>query len=93
MNTDSLRPPPDAAAEDPLAKRRAALKRAIDIAEGQLPLAAAIGTTQSQVWYWLERAKKGVPAEFCIGIERHTGVARHELRPDIFDAPSAEVSQ
>lgn len=68
------------------------LKRAVEIAGGQLPLAKAIGTTQSQVWYWLEKSKKGVPAEFCIKIELQTGVPRHELRPDIFDTPSAEVS-
>lgn len=60
------------------------LKRAVEIAKGQKPLADKIGTTQSQVWYWLERSKKGVPAEFCIKIEQATGVQRHELRPDIF---------
>ena len=65
------------------------LKRACKIAGGQKPLASRIGTTQSQVWYWLERSKKGVPAEFCISIERETGVSRHELRPDIF--PSEQV--
>lgn len=63
-----------------------ALKRAIDLAGGQKPLADSIGTTQSQVWYWLTRAKKGVPAEFAMAIERATGVPRSELRPDIFAA-------
>jgi len=61
-----------------------ALKRACDLAGGQKPLADRIGTTQSNVWYWLERSRHGVPAEFVIAIERETGVARHELRPDIF---------
>jgi len=69
-----------------------ALKRACEIAGGQKPLATKIGTTQSQVWYWLEKSKKGVSAEFCISIERETGVPRHELRPDIFSNPFAEAS-
>ncbi len=61
-----------------------ALKRAIEAAGSQKRLACVIGTSQSQVWYWLERAKKGVPGEFAIAIERVTGVSRHDLRPDLF---------
>jgi DNA-binding transcriptional regulator YdaS (Cro superfamily) len=91
MENDSPKPAA-AAALDHLALRRAALQRAIDIAKGQLPLANAIGTTQSQVWYWLERAKKGVAPEFCGAIERFTGVPANELRPDIFPSPATEVS-
>lgn len=64
-----------------------ALKKACDAAGGQKPLADKIGTTQSQVWYWLERSKKGVPAEFVIPIEEATGVSRHELRPDLYPPP------
>lgn len=61
-----------------------ALRRAVDIAGGQKPLAERIGSTQSHVWYWLERSKKGVPAQYCLAIERETGVSVHELRPDVF---------
>lgn len=61
-----------------------ALQRACDLAGGQEHLATLVGTTQSQIWYWLERSKKGVPAEFVIPIESATGVARHELRPDLY---------
>lgn len=64
-----------------------ALSRAIDLAGGQKPLATRIGTTQSQVWYWLNRSKKGVPAEFAERVEEVTGIPRHQLRPDIFPAP------
>ena len=60
------------------------LKRACEKAGGQKPLAERIGTTQSQVWYWLERSKRGVAAEFVLPIERETGVSRHELRPDLY---------
>lgn len=61
-----------------------ALKRACDMVGGQKPLADRIGTSQSLIWYWLEKSKKGVPAEFCAPIEAATGVPRHELRPDIY---------
>jgi DNA-binding transcriptional regulator YdaS (Cro superfamily) len=63
-----------------------ALKRACELAGGQKPLADRIGTTQSQVWYWLSRSKKGVPAEFVLSIEKETGVSRFELRPDLWPA-------
>ncbi len=70
-----------------------ALSRAIDIAGGQKPLADLIGTSQSQVWYWLKKSKKGVPGEFAPLIEVATdgAVPRHELRPDIFEAPKQPV--
>lgn len=64
-----------------------ALQRAVEsVGNSQTKLAEKIGTTQSMVWYWLTRAKKGVPAEFVLKIEAATDgkVTRHELRPDIF---------
>lgn len=62
------------------------LQRAITIAGGQKSLADLLGTTQSQVWYWLAKAKKGVPGEYVIPIERATEakVTRYELRPDLY---------
>jgi DNA-binding transcriptional regulator YdaS (Cro superfamily) len=68
-----------------------ALKRACELAGGQKPLADRIGTTQSQVWYWLSRSKRGVPAEFVLSIERETGVSRSELRPDLWPADVEEI--
>lgn len=67
-----------------------ALKRACDLAGGQKALADKIGTSQSQVWYWLEKAKRGASAEFVIPIEVATGVPRHELRPDLYPDPPAD---
>lgn len=63
-----------------------ALKRACELAGGQKPLADRIGTTQSQVWYWLTKSKRGVAAEFVLPIERETGVSRNALRPDLYPA-------
>lgn len=61
-----------------------ALEKAVEVAGGQKALADCIGTTQSQVWYWLERAKRGVPGEFALKIESATGISRHDLRPDLY---------
>lgn len=69
-----------------------ALKRAIKKVGSQAALAEKIGTTQSQIWYWLTRAKKpSPPGEFVLPIEQATGgeVTRHELRPDLYPEPSA----
>lgn len=69
-----------------------ALKRAIAIVGSQTLLADKIGTTQGQVWYWLERAKKPVPpAEYVRAIELATNgvIKRHELRPDLWSAEDA----
>lgn len=70
---------------------REALRRACTVAGGQKPLADQIGTTQSQVWYWLQRSKKGVPGEYVLPIERATGVSRSELRPDLYPPELAEA--
>ena len=64
-----------------------ALSLAIDRAGGQVALADKIRTSQSNVWHWLKRSKRGAPAEYVMPIEEHTGVPRHLLRPDIFPPP------
>jgi DNA-binding transcriptional regulator YdaS (Cro superfamily) len=69
------------------AKARKALRRAIDIAGGQEALADALGVRQSHISYWLRKSKTGVPAERVRDVERVTGIAPHELRPDLFVQP------
>jgi len=68
-----------------------ALQRACEAAGGQTSLAGRIGTTQSKVWYWLKRSKKGVSGEYVLSIERETGISRSELRPDLY--PAEAVAQ
>jgi DNA-binding transcriptional regulator YdaS (Cro superfamily) len=72
-----------------MSKAHNALKRAIQAAGGQAALAAALGLRQSHVWYWLHKSGGGVPAEHVPAVADATGVARHELRPDLFSAPVA----
>jgi DNA-binding transcriptional regulator YdaS (Cro superfamily) len=74
-----------------LGLHKSALREACDLAGGQKSLAARIGTTQSMVWYWLVRSKRGVPGEFVLAVEAVTGVSRHALRPDIFPESDPET--
>jgi DNA-binding transcriptional regulator YdaS (Cro superfamily) len=70
-----------------------ALQRACAAVGGQKSLATRIGVSQSMVWYWLARSKRGVPGEFVLPIEAASGISRHVLRPDIYPsrAFSSEV--
>jgi DNA-binding transcriptional regulator YdaS (Cro superfamily) len=61
-----------------------ALQRACAAVGGQKSLARRIGVSQSMVWYWLARSKRGVPGEFVLPIEAASGISRHVLRPDIY---------
>ena len=61
-----------------------ALQRACAAVGGQKSLATRIGVSQSMVWYWLARSKRGVPGEFVLPIEAASGISRHVLRPDIY---------
>ena len=74
---------------------KSALRRAIELCDGQSALARKIGVKQSVVWYWLEKAKRGVPAEYCSLIEEATAgaVVRHDLRPDLYPAMPPSDSQ
>ena len=74
---------------DPEDTRRHALLRACGAVGGQKALASRLGITQSHVWYWLARSRRGVPGEFVLAVEAASGVSRHELRPDIFPQPSS----
>lgn len=65
-----------------------AFQRAVDVAGGQKALALGIGTSQSNVWYWLNKAKSGVPAEWVQKVEGATGIPRHALRPDLYPPPA-----
>ncbi len=72
-----------------------ALERAIKIVGGQVALAAAIGADQPAISFWMNKAKAGVPPQYCIPIEVATGgeVLRWQLRPDIYPMPADPVQQ
>ena len=69
-----------------------ALERAVKAAGGQAGLARAIGISQPSVWHWVNKTKR-VPAEFVLKVEGASGVPRHELRPDMFEAVAAQPEQ
>ena len=58
------------------------LNRAIAVTGGIQSLAKALGISYQAVQKW--RALGRPPAERCLAIERHTGVSRYDLRPDIY---------
>jgi len=71
---------------------KTALQLACQTVGGQKALAERLGVTQSTVWYWLARSKRGVPAEYVMPIEVETGISRHLLRPDIFPDPKGRAA-
>lgn len=48
-----------------------------------------LGVSAVQVLRY-ERGERGIPATKAAEIERVTGIPRHELRPDIFEASKAK---
>jgi DNA-binding transcriptional regulator YdaS (Cro superfamily) len=72
-------------------KQKDALRRAINIAGGQIALGKEIGAGQTKVSFWLNGSKKGVAAGYVLPIEKATGVSRHDLRPDIYPRESSAV--
>ncbi|MEK9211357.1 transcriptional regulator [Sphingomonas sp. 2378] len=71
-----------------------AIQAAVSILGGQAPTARVAHVTQPTVWRWV-KGKARVSPHACIPIEDHSGVSRHDLRPDVFPrdpspaAPSA----
>lgn len=63
-----------------------ALNDAIDAAGSQLALADLIGIAAPSLTGWIMRGY--VPAGRVLGVERHTGISRHRLRPDIYPPPA-----
>lgn len=57
------------------------LHRAIKEAGGLTRLATSLGITKQAVAQWDE-----VPPLRVLGVERASGVSRHELRPDLYPA-------
>lgn len=69
-----------------------ALKRAVAyFGDNQSKFAAAIGTSQQLVSYWL-RNEKALPAEWVLPTEKATGVSRHDLRPDLYPRDEAAAA-
>jgi DNA-binding transcriptional regulator YdaS (Cro superfamily) len=69
-----------------------ALESALQQAGSQSALARLCGVSQPAVSKWIQ-ARKHLPAEHVLTVERATGVSRHLLRPDLYPAePPASLS-
>lgn len=73
-----------------MSQSASALQRAVKAAGTQEKLAAAIGTKQQNVSYWVRAGQ--VPAEFVLKIEEATGIPRHELRGDLYPQDEASAA-
>lgn len=60
-------------------KRDKAMLRAIKAAGGPSALGRLLGVSSQNISQWWQ-----VPAERVLAVERHTGVSREELRPDLY---------
>lgn len=69
----------------------AALRRAIGKVDGnQSRFAAAIGTSQQLVSYWLAK-ERPLPAEYVLSAEKAGFGSRHDLRPDLYPVETPEA--
>lgn len=66
-----------------------AIAALISKAGNQTKLAAAVGVTQQAVSNWLYGLRR-IPAEHVRRVSEATGVPAHEIRPDIFPAPTGK---
>jgi DNA-binding transcriptional regulator YdaS (Cro superfamily) len=54
--------------------------RAAKVYGSQQAMATALGVTKAAVWQWKEDGRQ-IPVQYCVAIERDTGVTRRDLRP------------
>lgn len=62
---------------------------AVEAAGGMDAFQARLGVSRRTVFHWKQH---GIPAERAPEIEAATGIARHILRPDLFNAPQPEAA-
>jgi DNA-binding transcriptional regulator YdaS (Cro superfamily) len=69
------------------------LADAIRVAGSQSAFGRMIGRPQSTIHGWLQK-NLPLPAEHVLTVERHTGISRHRLRPDLYpihDSPAGRT--
>lgn len=70
-----------------------ALELACSRAGGQSALARRLGVSQTTVWKWLQKGQMSAERGLVLIVEKHTGVSRHWLRPDIYPPETYPVEQ
>lgn len=61
------------------------IERIVQEAGGATRLARALGIKGPSIYSW-----KRVPADRVMAISKITGIAPHEIRPDVFPEPTGE---
>ena len=70
----------------PMSKRAPApLDKAVQAAGGYDAFCAKMSIARRTAFSWIEKGE--IPLQRVLEIERVTGIPRHELRPDAWDAP------
>jgi len=54
----------------------------------QNEIAALVGRSTGAISQWVN-GERPIPADIVPKVEAATGIPRHELRPDLWDAPTA----
>jgi DNA-binding transcriptional regulator YdaS (Cro superfamily) len=65
------------------------IEAAVTKAGGMRALARAIGVSYQAIQSWNKR----IPAERVFDVERATGIAKEQLRPDLFRLPKSKKSR
>jgi len=67
----------------PFESPQEALREAVKRIGSQSATGRLLKVSQAAVWEWL-RKDKVLPAEHVLTVEAHTGVSKHDLRPDVY---------
>lgn len=60
-----------------------ALETAVALRGGQNAFSRDLGTTQGNVWVWINKTKQ-IPGKWALKAEELTGISRHFFRPDLY---------
>ncbi|HEX8402258.1 MAG TPA: YdaS family helix-turn-helix protein [Allosphingosinicella sp.] len=70
-----------------------AFREAVEMVGSQSATARLLGVSQASIWQRLSK-RQPAAAQHVLTLERHTGISRHRLRPDLYpihDSPAGRT--